>query len=163
MKMENALAVILVAALCGCAPDLRYLQSLYVGHVQTAYIYEDGRRHDYAVDTAALKPEMEAWQQAGFDGFGTSYVTYVPDVCISYKFLNSAPNEWPFRNLIEEGDVNFREDVVVVNEVRRNGSSQYVRDATAADRRFRKFLLDSAASGRFPMVRCCDAVDSVSR
>jgi len=151
-RLHSLLMACCAFLVCACSPDLRYLQMRGAGHVDEVCVYVDGL-DSYSIgdkERAVLKPEFETWQRDGLDGFGISYVTYVPDVIVSGSFMNSAPNEWWCKDLVESFSINFTSDCVVVNETRRNGSSQYVRKATAADKRLRQFLLDSVAGGKFP-------------
>ena len=151
MKSKHSvwLLVLLALMVCGCKPKFQqYLQTCWVGQIEELSLHSEGEVLRYAVGLdvrEALQAELESWQRAGFDGFALSVVTYAPDVCLTFRSVNSAPYEQPFMDLLEACSINFTERVVVVNEVRRNGSAQYVREATVADKRFRQFLLEMAA------------------
>lgn len=89
-----------------------------------------------------IKPGLESWRRAGFGGFTSSTVRYAPDVRVTFNCLNGASNERLSKDLIESCDVNFTEGATVLRLIRENGSSQYARDSTPADKCFRQFIVD---------------------
>lgn len=136
------LAVAFAAAVCGCSP-----KSLTTATVESVKLVSasdaDGHEVMYSVgeeQQALLRSEFETWKRAGFDGFGVSFVTYVPDVCLMGTTADGVGYV-----------VDFGTDTVTVNEVYKGGdSAQYARDATMADNRFRLFLLAYIADGKLP-------------
>lgn len=138
--------VLLAMMVCGCEPEMRQcLQSCSVEQVEEICVYQDGVKRRCAVGAEmreVLRGELETWKRAGLDGFDTSIDKFAPDVCLSFRNINSAPYTWLFKDLIEACVVNFTESVVVVNVIRRNGSTQYVRETTEVDKCFRRILLE---------------------
>jgi len=126
------LAAMCVAAVCGCVPTV--LPKATITSVSRISQTVDGQTAFYplkAEQQAILRNEFETWKKAGFEGFDSSYVDHVPSVNIV--------------GTLEDGTayvVDFGEEIVVVNEVDGMGEkSQYVRNVTPADNRFRLFLL----------------------
>jgi len=142
------LAAACAAAVCGCTPKAVTMAT--VDTVTHVCVCADGGVAMYLAggeQQDLLRNAFETWKRAGFEGFSPSFVTYVPTVSVIGK--------------LEDGtyySVDFGPDVVVVNEVDADGeSSQYVRDATPADKRFRLFILAYIADGKFPKAENAEA------
>lgn len=137
--------VLLAMMVCGCESEMRQcLQSCSVEQVEEICVYKDGVKKRCVVGAEmreVLRGELETWKRAGFDGFESSIDKYASDVCLTFNNINSAPHEWPFKGLIEACEVNFTENLVVVKVSRRNGCTQYVRNATVTDKHLRRILL----------------------
>jgi len=141
-RLHIPLAALCAAIVCACLPEA--VPMAPVESVKSVCVCDGERTTVYGIgeaQRALLRDEFEAWKQAGFEDFDDSFSRHVPTLLVIGKTESGVSYQ-----------IDFRPEKVIVSEEKGKmvDGSRYAREATAADKRFRQFLLDCIADGKLP-------------